>query len=160
MRMNAKAKESIIMPTTTIETLSDLINICEDAREFYATAAFRTNSRSLGETFRRIASTRESVIINLRLHALSTVGEAAEEKIGNGRASDIFGPLKTEIDDMELTLVEKLERAENVALEQFREALKSEPPEATTNLIERQMQLLHETYFHIKFLKRHLGSAA
>lgn len=158
--MNAEAKESFIMPNTTIEMLSDLINICEDAREFYATAAYRTNSRSLGETFRRIASTRESVIINLRLHALSIVGEAAEEEIGDGRTSDLFRPLKTEIDHMELSLVRKLEKAERVALEQFRDALDSEPPEATTDLIERQMQMLDETHSHIKFLRRHLGSAA
>lgn len=160
MRMNAEAKESFIMPDTTIEMLSDLINICEDAREFYATAAHRTNSRSLRETFRRIASTRESVIINLRLHAFSIGGEAAEKEIGEGRTSDIFRPLKTEIGDMELALIKKLEKAESDALEQFRDALNSEPPEATTNLIERQMQMLDETYSHIKFLKRHLGSAA
>ncbi len=160
MRMNADAEESFIMLNTTIEMLSDLINICEDAREFYAAVAHRTNSRSLEETFRRIASTRESVIINLRLHALSIVGEAAEEIIGNGQTSDLFRPLKTEIDDMELTLVKKLEKAESAALEQFREALNSEPPEATTNLIERQMQMLDETHSHIKFLKRHLGNAA
>lgn len=160
MRMNAEAKESFIMPNTTIEMLSDLINICEDAREFYATAAYRTKSRSLGETFRRIASTRESVIINLRLHALSIAGEAAEEEIGDGRTSDLFRPLRTEIDDMEIALLRKLEKAESVALEQFRDALNSESPEATTDLIERQMQMLDETYSHIKFLKRHLGSAA
>lgn len=148
------------MSHATIEMLNDLINLCEDAREFYENAARRTHSRGLGESFRRISSTRESVIINLKLHKLSLAGEAAEEDASEGRTSSIFKALKGKLGDEDLVLVENLEKAEVETLDQFWEALNNELPEPTTNLIERQLQILDETSSHMKTLKQRLGNSA
>lgn len=148
------------MPRTTVEELHNLINICEDAREFYARASHRTTSQSMKATFRKIAATRESMIINLKSHILSLAGEVPEDDSFTDPPSNLFRRLKSKMENADLALVEKLEDAEDKTLAEFRKVLESGPPDATANLIERQMQILNETHSHMKFLKQHLGKAA
>jgi uncharacterized protein (TIGR02284 family) len=148
------------MPSTTVEMLNDLINMCEDARNFYANASYQTTSQRWREVFRKIASTRESIIINLKSHLNSMVGEVAEDGSPADPSSNIFKLLNTDIINGDLALVEKLEKAENETLRKFRQAIENEPPDATVNLIERQMQILNETHSHMKFLRQSLGKAA
>jgi uncharacterized protein (TIGR02284 family) len=144
------------MQKTTVDRLTDLINICEDAREFYTCTSHQTNSRSLRETFRKIASTRESVIINLKSHIISLAGEMAEGEAFTSYPANIFKFRKTEIRNLDFAMIEKLEEAENKTLDKFRKALEIELSDATVNLIERQMQMLNETRSHMKFLKQKL----
>lgn len=148
------------MPRTTVEMLNDLITLCEDALNFYVNASHRTTSRSWRETFRKIASTRESIIINLKSHVISGVGDAVEDSSRTDQPTNIFKHAETNMDNADLVLVKTLEKAENETLRQFREALESDPPDATVKLIERQMQILGETSSHMKFLRQSIEKAA
>lgn len=148
------------MPKKMVRILNDLINRCEDAREFYTSAARRAKNRKLKDTFRKMASTYESVIINLKEHANSLASEIEEGGTITGRASNIFKLLKARIGDTDLTLVRELEAAEDKTRADFLDALSRNPPEATRNIVERQLRILVETHDHIRNLKERLKNVA
>lgn len=140
--------------------LNSLVNRCEDAREFYTSAARQTENEELRTIFLKMASTRESIIINLKSHAHSLAIELKKGGTLSGQASNIFKLLKARVGNTDLTLITDLEAAENKTLDDFRKALKRNPPEATWNIIERQLCILTETHIHMEEMKENLKKAA
>ena len=148
------------MQKRTIKMLNGLVNRCEDARDFYTSAARQTKNEELRDIFRKMASTRESIIINLKTHANSLASELNDGGTLSGQASTIFKLLKAKVGDTDISLVKELEAAENRTLEDFQKALESNPPEVTHSLIERQMRILTKTHNHMKYMKEKLKKAA
>tara|TARA_R110000772_G_scaffold87795_4_gene182760 strand:+ start:3314 stop:3760 length:447 start_codon:yes stop_codon:yes gene_type:complete len=148
------------MQKHTIKMLNDLVNRCEDAKEFYTSAARQTKNEELKNTFMKMASTRESIIINLKSHANSLASELDDGGTFSGQASNIFKLLKARLGDTDVSLVKELEAAENKTLDDFRQALESDPPEATRQLIERQLRILTQTHNHMKNMKEKLKKVA
>ena len=101
------------MQKHTIKMLNDLVNRCEDAKEFYTSAARQTKNEELKNTFMKMASTRESIIINLKSHANSLASELDDGGTFSGQASNIFKLLKARLGDTDVSLVKELEAAEN-----------------------------------------------
>ena len=131
-----------------------------DAREFYTSAARQTKNEELKDIFRKMASTRESIIINLKTHANSLASELDDGGTLSGQASNIFKLLKARVGNTDISLVTELEAAENKTLKEFQNALESNPPETTRSLIERQMRILTQTHNHMKYMKEKLNKAA
>tara|TARA_R110000787_G_scaffold73456_2_gene163632 strand:+ start:63005 stop:63586 length:582 start_codon:yes stop_codon:yes gene_type:complete len=153
-------KETETMQKSMIKMLNGLVNRCEDAREFYTSAARQTKNEELKDIFRKMASTRESIIINLKTHANSLASELDDGGTLSGQASNIFKLLKARVGNTDISLVTELEAAENKTLKEFQNALESNPPETTRSLIERQMRILTQTHNHMKYMKEKLNKAA
>ncbi len=144
------------MGTDDNDALTKLIDLCEDAREFYSSASHQTTSPRLRKAFRKMASVRESIVINLKSHFASEFGDVQEGGTITGQASNIFKLLKAKLGDTERTLILELERAEDDTLEEFRDVQLKDLSESTRQVIERQMRLLIETHDHMKSLKQEL----
>lgn len=148
------------MTKSEVEFLNDLIAVCEDAREFYVEALDQTENTCIKETFRQMASVRESIIENLKLRIIAIGGMVDQNRSFAGMQPQMFGSLKTKLTNRDKMLVAELEEAEDKTLEEFYHILGNEQPAATMALLQKHTKMLREAHIYMQTLKVQLEIVA
>lgn len=143
--------------------LQNLINICEDAREFYTDAIDQTNDSEMKRLFRTMADIRKSVIINLRAdmrdHNMEL--EEASETVA-GRVNKFLGETVAKwSDNTDSALIAYLEEAEDRCLHSFQDVSNdNDMPASTRAVVSKELEILQKTHDYMKELKEAVKLAA
>lgn len=118
--------------------LSKLININEDAAEFYESAQEKAESPELKLTFGNLESLHKSVIVNLQSIVRTNGGDPEADE----------------------TLVTHLEEAEDRCINSIKEAMQSEDISLTTKAaLQDEVSILQKSHDHVKALKDYMKAA-
>ena len=97
--------------------IAKLININEDAAEFYESAQEQAKSADIKSTFANLETLHKSVIISLQNIVRMNGGKPEAEETFVGQAQQFWGELMASIsNDVDETLVTHLEEAEDRCL--------------------------------------------
>ena len=143
--------------------LQNLINICEDAREFYTDAIDQTNDPAMKQLFRNMADIRKGVIIDLRSHMRQKDMELKEpsETFGGQFNKFIGENIAKWSDDTNKALIIYLEEAEDRCLHSFENlANDNDVPLDTRALVSQELKTLQQTHDYMKKLKEVVKAAA
>lgn len=148
------------MSNDTKQILNHLVDVCEDAREYYQKASDQAEDPRIKMTMKNMAAVRETIISDLKARIISMGGTPDEQGTAQGKTAQFFGQLKASIANTDETLVSELEEAEDKSLEEFHSAMAKNLPEETRSFIEKQTALLRKTHDHMKELKDCMKDAA
>lgn len=140
--------------------LNHLVDVCEDARDFYSDAAEQAENPQIQNTFRKIAAIRENIISDLKSYIVANGGSPEQDGTMGGKASKMFSQLKASVANTDETLVKDLEEAEDKSLEEFHEAIAKNLPENTREFLTEQTKRLRDTHDHMKHIKDCMKKAA
>lgn len=154
------------MTATTIHTenteLQKLININEDACEFYSSAKETAESPEIEATFNKLEWLHKDVVTSLQTKVRQN-GETAEaDSTITGNVRKIFGEISAKLSsDKDETLVSHLEEAEDRCLHSMQDAMEGEKVSSSTKaFLQTQMSTLKKTHDFMKMLKDQMKSAA
>ena len=143
------------------QEISNIININEDAVEFYNTAQEKAEDPQLKSTFANLESLHNSVVINLTSH-LRAEGQNVEPKETiAGQAHQFWAKLVASIsNDVDETLVKQLEEAEDRCLHSIQDAVESDTitPESKSAL-QTELVALKKSHDYMKALKDSMKAA-
>lgn len=147
----------------TEHKIQNLINICEDAREFYTDAIDQTNDSEMKQLFRNMADIRKSVIVDLRAHMRQhnmKIEEPSETVMG--QVNKFLGEnIAKWSDNADNALVTYLEEAEDRCLHSFQDVSNdNDIPNETRILIKKELETLQKTHDYMKELKDTMKMAA
>ncbi len=149
--------------SNTEKTLQNLINICEDAHEFYTDSIEKTHDPEMKILFRGMADIREGVIIDLRSHMRQRNMDIEEpsETMG-GKVNKFFGETVAKwSDNTDNALIAYLEEAEDRCLHSFQDASNdNDLPVDTRALVSKELETLQKTHDYMKELKEVVKAAA
>ena len=140
----------------TENTIQNLVNICEDAREFYTDAVTQTKDPEMKRLCRQMADIRKGIIIDLRAFARQNDLKIDEPKetLG-GQVNKFLGENIAKIsDNTDEALIVYLEEAEDRCLHSFEDASNDNDlsPEAR-RLVSEELASLKKTHDYMKELK-------
>ncbi len=149
------------MSNTENKELSKLININEDACEFYKYAQEKSENASFKRTFRDLESLHRSVIINLQECIRVNGGDPEADETLSGQARQMWGELMASIsNDVDETLVSHLEEAEDRCLNSIEDTMKEEDLSAPTKtVLGNEHSALQKSHDYMKTLKDTLKAA-
>jgi len=136
--------------------LQNLINICEDAREFYTDATSQTNDPEMKRLFRTMADIRKSVIIDLRAHMRHNDMEIEEpSETMMGQVNKFLGEnIAKWSDNTDTALIAYLEEAEDRCLHSFQDVSNDNNIDASTRaVVSSELKTLQKTHDYMKELK-------
>ena len=140
----------------TKKTMQNLINICEDAREFYTDAIQQTSDPEMKRLCQQMADIRKGIIIDLRAfarqHDISV--EEASETFG-GQVNKFLGEhIAKWSDNTDEALIVYLEEAEDRCLHSFEDAANDNDLSLEARqLINQELASLKKTHDYMKELK-------
>lgn len=140
----------------TDRTMQNLIDICEDAREFYTDAETKTSDPEMKKLCRQMADIRKGVIVDLRAYARQNdidIDEPSETL--SGRINKFVGEQVAEWSDKtDEALIVYLEEAEDRSLETFEKAANdNDLPATARQLVTSELATLRQTHDFMKELK-------
>lgn len=141
--------------------LGKLVNINQDACEFYDNAATKVESPEIKQTFQKLKALHAEIVGNLQGYIRQNGGQAEAHETVVGKSAQFFAELMTKIsNDVDETLVSHLEEAEDRCLHSIQDAMKDNDlsPE-TKNALQNEMTTLHRTHDYMKALKDALKAA-
>lgn len=141
--------------------LRKLININEDACEFYETAQEKAESMALKNTFGNLEDLHKGVVITLQNCVRSNAGNAEAEDTFIGQAQQFWTNLMAKIsNDVDETLVKNLEEAEDRCLHSMQDAMDKDTirPEIK-NVLKSELFKLQKSHAYMKELKETMKAA-
>jgi uncharacterized protein (TIGR02284 family) len=154
------------MTTDQNKVLSHLIDVCVDAKNFYDSAAEKADDAYVEGVFHEMASIRSNIIVDLKAYVNSHGGRVESGTLENGgtlsgKTSQFFGELLADVTpNVDKTLVDRLEEAEDRSLDEFRKAIDKDIPAEAKALVSEQLSTLRETHDNMKQLKDRLHTGA
>lgn len=135
--------------------LCKLININEDACEFYESAQEKAEDPQLKRTFANLESLHKGVITNLQNCVRANGGDPDAEETFAGQTQKFWGELMADIsNDVDATLVKHLEEAEDRCLHSIEDAIKSDDVAPSTKMtLQRELSALRKSHDYMKSLK-------
>lgn len=125
--------------------IDHLVDVCEDGRDFYHTAANKVEDTNLVRLFRENANIRENIILNLQNYSRKQGYSIETDGTIEGKALKIFGELLASIkSNTDQEFVNRLEEAEDRSLEEFHKALAKE---TTPELREKIVGFVNELQY-------------
>tara|TARA_A200000113_G_C8725711_1_gene309882 strand:- start:4 stop:465 length:462 start_codon:yes stop_codon:yes gene_type:complete len=142
--------------------LSKLININEDATEFYRSAQEKAESPSLKSTFKDLESLHKGVILNLQNIVRANGGETKADETMVGNTRQFFGELIAKVSNKpDAAIVTHLEEAEDRCLHSMQSALESsDVSTATKQVLLQEAGTLQKSHDYMKAMKEYLKQAA
>ncbi len=148
--------------SNTEKELQNLVNICEDAREFYTDAIDQTKDPEMKQLFRNMADVRKGVIVDLRTHMRQKDMDIEEpsETFG-GRVNKFLGENVAKWSDKtDKALITYLEEAEDRCLHSFQDISNdNDVPNDTRALVSQELETLQKTHDYMKELKEAMKAA-
>ena len=146
----------------TERTFQNLINICEDAREFYTDSIEQTSDPEMKRLCRQMADIRKGIIIDLR--AFARQHDIGLQEASNTIAGQINKFLGENIakwsDNTDEALIVYLEEAEDRCLHAFEDASNDDDLSLEARqLITEELASLQKTHDYMKELKQALKAA-
>jgi len=143
--------------------IQNLINICEDAREFYTDAIDQTNDPEMKQLFRNMADIRKGVIVDLRTHMRQKDMDIEEpsETFG-GQVNKFLGEnIAKWSDNTDNALITYLEEAEDRCLHSFKDVSNdNDMPVETRAVVSQKLETMQKTHDYMKELKEAVKAAA
>jgi uncharacterized protein (TIGR02284 family) len=142
--------------------LGKLININEDACEFYESASEKAENPQMKKTFANLEELHKGVVIDLKNRVRANGGDPEAEETFTGKAQKFWGELMANIsNDVDETLVKHLEEAEDRCLHSMQDAIQDNEIGTTTKaVLQSQFQTLQQSHDHMKALKENMKEAA
>jgi len=159
----AKKKRGIFFMAKNNKKIQNLIDICEDAREFYTDATDQTKDSDLKKLFRTMADIRKGIIIDLRAHMRqSDMNVAKPSETTMGQVNKFLGEkISSWSDNPDAALIAYLEEAEDRCLHAFQDLLKDDDIDSSTQIIvAKELETLKRTHDYMKELKEVTSMAA
>ncbi len=136
--------------------LQNLIDICEDAREFYTDATGQTEDPEMKRLFRTMADIRKGVIIDLRdyMQKNDMKFEEPSETV-MGQVNKFLGEnIANWSDNTDTALIAYLEEAEDRCLHSFQDVSNDNDIDASTRaIVSSELETLQKTHDYMKELK-------
>ena len=141
---------------STSNKLQNLMNVCEDAVEFYTDATAKTDDMAKKMLFREMADIRKAVIVDIRSFMLTHDMEPKEasETMG-GRVNKFIGEtMASWSDDKDKELISYLEEAEDRCLHTFEDVANDNGISAEARaFVEEKLPVIQKTHDAMKILK-------
>ena len=141
--------------------LGKLININEDACEFYESAQEKVEDPQLKATFGNLENLHKGVIHNLQNRVRANGGDPDAQETLAGQVQQFWGELMAKIsNDVDETFVTYLEEAEDRCLHSIQDAIKSdEISVATKSALQSEASALRKSHDYMKALKDTMKAA-
>ena len=142
--------------------LGKLININEDACEFYDSASEKAENPQMKRTFANLEQLHHGVVIDLKNRVRANGGDPEADETFTGQAKKFWGELMANIsNDVDETLVKHLEEAEDRCLHSVQDAIQNNEIDTQTKaVLQSQLQTLRKSHDHMKALKDNMQEAA
>lgn len=142
--------------------LAHLIDINQDASDFYNSALGRVRNSRLERSFSDLERLHSAVVSDLSRKIRENGGTTDADGTVVGKSARIFGELMSKVsNDADETLVTHLEEAEDRCLHTMREALDERDVQATTRaLLIDELGTLQRSHDYMKALKDSMQQAA
>lgn len=142
--------------------LSTLININEDACEFYEYAQKKAENAHIRKVFSNLETLHKDIVIKLQQQMRAQGGTADAEETLVGQTQKFWGKLMASIsNDVDETLVTHLEEAEDRCLHSMEDAIKSENVSPSTRtVLQGELASLRKSHDYMKILKESMQDAA
>ena len=141
--------------------LCKIININEDACEFYESAQEKVENPQLKTTLSNLENLHKDVIVNLQNHVRANGGNPDADETLAGQTRQFWGELMAKIsNDVDETLVKHLEEAEDRCLHSIQEAVESDDMSISTkSILRNEMSALQKSHDYMKALKESMKAA-
>ncbi len=148
---------------TESKELSKLININEDACEFYDTACQKVQSRNLKSTFLNLKAVHKGIVVNLQtyLNSRPHSGNPSATQTMIGQAKQLWGEVSATIgQDTDEIFVSHLEEAEDRCLNTMADAIDNEgiSPDVR-RFLGQELGTLKEAHDFVHLLRMSLNAA-
>ncbi len=143
------------------QELQSLVNINEDACKFYRSAAQKAKNPALKTTFTRLEGLHRDVTTHLQSRLRANGERAVPKDTVVGQVNQIWATLMTTVsNDVDETLVEHLEEAEDRCLQSMSDAIENRDimPE-TRSVLEKELVTLRRSHDYMRDLKEHMLAA-
>lgn len=142
--------------------LSKLININEDAAEFYEAAQDKAESDQMKTTFSSLEELHKDVTMRLGQIVQNNGGNAHSKETLMGEVRQFFGNLHAKIsNDVDETLVTHLEEAEDRCLHSIQDAMVNDDISLSTrSMLQKELTALQKSHDYMKALKDQMKQAA
>ena len=135
------------------DVLNRLLQVSEDARHFYRSAAGKVSDRRLGDMFQAFARIRSNISVDLTRIIRDHGGRPAADGTLFGKMKQFFGEIAAQRSDKpEEALVRHLQETEDRGIESFEEALQEDLPTGTKRLLSSHLEILRETHGRMEAL--------
>lgn len=135
--------------------ITKLMNINEDAAEFYESAQEKSDNAQMKTTFKNLENLHESVVSNLAQIIRTNGGEPDADETIEGSVRQFFGELHAMVSsEVNETLVTHLEEAEDRCLHSMQDAMNSDDITETTKVaLRKELTTLQKSHDYMKALK-------
>lgn len=143
------------------QELEKLININEDACEFYESAQEQVEDPQLKVTFSNLENLHKDVIHNLQSRVRANGGDPEAEETFSGQVHQFWGEMMAKIsNDVDETFVKHLEEAEDRCLHSIQDAIRSDHISvATKTALQSEASALRKSHDYMKALKETMRAA-
>lgn len=137
------------------DELSTLVNINEDACEFYEYAQKKAEDAQVKSAFRNLENLHKNVVNNLQKQIRANGGDSEAKETMTGQVRRWWGELMASVsNDVDETLVNHLEEAEDRCLHSMEDAIQGENLSASTReILQSELTTLRKTHDYMKVLK-------
>ena len=138
-----------------------IININEDACDFYETAQEATKNPDMKKIFQNFENLHKGVIINLQNYVRQQGSDPEAENTMAGQMQEMWGKMKASLsNDVDESLIVSLEEAEDRCIHSIDDAVKNTDlsPAARTAL-KKEQSALHKSHDYMKIMKDNVKAA-
>lgn len=138
-----------------------IININEDARNFYKAAQLEVKDLNIMDTFKKYEDIHGEVVTDLQQYVAQNGGEPEADETIVGMAQQAWGEMKAKIsNDVDASLISSLEEAEDRCIHSIKDAIKDDsiPAEARV-VLKKQEGTLQKAHDYMKIMKDNAKAA-
>lgn len=150
------------MSTNENKELAKIININEDAAEFYGSARDKAENPQIKTTFENLEGLHKGVIVNLQSVVLANGGDVEVDETFAGQTRQFWGELMAKIsNDVDETLVANLEEAEDRCLHSIEDIMQDNDISPSVKAaLQSEYDALQKSHDYMKALKDNMKNAA
>ena len=139
-----------------------IININEDAREFYQEAQEKAENTTVKGIFKDFENLHQGVIINLQNHVRQNGGDPEADETFVGEVAEMWGKLRATLSpNTDESLIASLEEAEDRCIHSIKEAIANDDlPAEARSVLKREEATLQKSHDYMKIMKDNVNAAA
>lgn len=142
--------------------VSKIININEDARQFYQTAQEKAENDTVKNIFKDFENLHEGIVINLQNYVRQNGGDPETDGTMTGNVSEMWGKARAALSsNTDESLIASLEEAEDRCIHSIKDAISDDdlPADARATL-KREEETLQRSHDYMKIMKQNVNAAA
>lgn len=139
-----------------------VININEDAREFYHEAHQKAEDPKVQEIFRKYEDLHSGVVINLQNHVRQNGGNPEAEGTVMGEMQEIWGKARAALSpNVDESLITSLEEAEDRCIHSIKDAIANDSLSSGARVaLKKEQDTLQKSHDYMKLMKDNVNAAA